>query len=452
MKTKHIIYLLLFFTNNLVFGQELICEKMPVNELELCSVRELETDACVTIIADKSLQLGFRSSNEILEDFFDGKEEFGTQIHYYMHFKTDIDHNMDRTLEIFTKTNPNPLELDLSYLLPNKLKMYSIKSISCYSLLFREGNTLFSSGQYQSAKEKYLTAQTCYDAPLDGDIEKKIMQIDTILVWIKIADENMLLLDYTKAEIYYGKVYAENDKDKNIIDKLDKAVKKKEEFCKKYFDKAKLYSKEHEYEKALELYERLVKQNCSNQQYNLHQIDTIQKKISKQKNRNRVLTLEYAVNKLSKHDLSLLSFSIGGYYDKKVGGYFSFATNPAFFNMLRSDYTKAVQADAGISFGGNFRPLADIPLWIHFGIGYTFMGAYTYKNELDEVVRYEGGELPDADLKLVNYHAFHLETGLLIKIKWFALRYTFQYRHALKLETKDYICPFMHSFGIGLCW
>jgi hypothetical protein len=75
-----------------------------------------------------------------------------------------------------------------------------------------------------------------------------------------------------------------------------------------------------------------------------------------------------------------------------------------------------------------------------------------YQDENNESIRYEGGTLPQSALKLTLYPAIPIETGVLIKLKWFALRYTFQYRFAIKMESKDYINPFMHSFGIGICY
>jgi tetratricopeptide (TPR) repeat protein len=459
MKAKSIIYLLLLcFTHNLVLGQELIYEKIQTDELAVCSIRETETDACITIIADKSLQLGFRSSNERLEEFMYNKEDIGSQTHYYMRFKTDPDHNMDRRFEVFTKINPNPLIIELSWLLPNKLEIYSVTAIPCYESVFREGNTLFLAGKYQDAREKYVKAQSCYDAPLDGELEKKIVQIDSLITWIEKANESMSLLDYNTAIIYYWKVTNVNSFDQPIIAKRNTAIQKQMAYCTKCLNIANRYYKEHEYDNAMELYQRAIDQDCNDKDSCQIKIEKIKDIIVSKRNRYKVFTLELGISKFEEPRLMLpISFSVGRYSDHKAGGYFSFATNPAFFNMLRSDYSKATQADIGISFGVNFRPIKPritqyVPLWLYFGTGYTFMGAYLYQDASGEEVRYEGGELPDAKLKFTAYHAIPFETGLLLKLKWFALRYTFQYRFATKLDTQEYIQPFMHSFGIGVCF
>jgi tetratricopeptide (TPR) repeat protein len=440
----------------LVLAQELVCDTVPVDKSTICSLGE--TDACITIIADKSLELGFRSTNENLEDFLSNKENIGSKVHYYLHFKTTPPYNFDRTFEVFTKKNTNPLVLDLSYLLPKELRIYSITAIPCYDPVFREGNTLFLAGKYRAAREKYVNAQSCFDAPLDGELEKKIVQIDSIMAWIEKADESTLLLDYNTAITYYWKIILVNSFDQQVVNKRNAVIQKQMAHCNKCLITADKYHKEGEYDRAMEIYQRAINQDCNNKKDFLAKIDEVKKRIESRKNKYRVFTYELGLNKLENPDLMLpISFSTGKYLDYKVGGYFTFVTNPAFFNMLRSDYSKAMQADIGISFGMNFRPIKPkitkyVPLWLHFGTGYTFMGAYVYKDASGEDIRYDGGDLPDAKLKVVPYHAIPFETGVLIKIKRLALRYTFQYRFATELDTREYMSPYVHSFGIGICY
>jgi hypothetical protein len=80
------------------------------------------------------------------------------------------------------------------------------------------------------------------------------------------------------------------------------------------------------------------------------------------------------------------------------------------------------------------------------------MGAYHYEDISGEEMRYEGGDLPDSKLKLMPYHVIPFEAGILVKIVRVAIRYTFQYRFAIDLETQKYVNPFMHNFGIGICF
>jgi tetratricopeptide (TPR) repeat protein len=455
---------LFFFYGTKVSAQNLIYEEQ-IKKDDICTYGE--DLACVTIIADKSLSLGFNSNLETPEQILAtmNKVEVGDLIHYTLHFKTgteDIKDYRNRILEISSSKYPkNVLKIYLENLLPKESVTFLVTLKKCYEPLFSEGNTLFFAGKYQEAREKYEKAKDCLDkkdaALAEGEVEKKIVRIDTIMAWIEKGIESMSLLDYDMAVKYYTKVLAENPSDHPTVAKRDAAIKKQLEYCEKCEKTAYRYYKEHEYDKALELYQRVVDQICNNKARNQAKIDTIKIMIDNQKSRHRVFTYEYGIGNADNLNLKLpISLSTGKYYDNRAGSYFTFATNPAFFSML-SDYSKAVQADIGISFGVNFRPIKPrvtkyVPVWLFFGTGYTFMGAYHYTNADNENVRYEGGDLPDAELKFKPYHAVPFESGLLVKIKMLVLRYTFQYRLATKLDTREYMNPYINSFGIGVCF
>jgi hypothetical protein len=124
--------------------------------------------------------------------------------------------------------------------------------------------------------------------------------------------------------------------------------------------------------------------------------------------------------------------------------------NTDFINMIRSDYPSAVKPNAGISFGWTVRPeKKHVPVWIHFGTGYNFSGAYHYTNEDKEEIHYQGGDVPEEKMKLSIYHAIPLEAGILLKIKRLAIRYTYQYRLPTSRKYDNYIEPSIHSIGIG---
>jgi tetratricopeptide (TPR) repeat protein len=461
---KWFIALFLLYGNNIV-AQTLVSEDLT-DDNERCTYKDVY--ACVTVIADKSLDLGFNTNLEKPEQIVSTMDTviIGSLIHYILHFKTGqegIKDYTDRTLEIIASKYPNdPLEIPLYNLQPKESLKFAITLTKCYEPLFSEGNTLFFAGKYQEAREKYVQAIACADKKsaslIEGDAEKKIVRIDTIMSWITLAAENMLFLNCDVAIKYYDKVLAENSTDQPTIAKKEVAVQKQLAYCGKYEQAAYRYFKEYEYDKALELYKKAVDQNCYNKYGCQAQIDTINKIIDSQRKLYKVLTYEFGVSKSGNPKLNLpISLSIGKYPDYKTGGYFSFATNPAFFNMLRSDYSKAVQSNFGVSFGFNLRPVKPkyskyFPVWLFFGTGYTFRGAYHYTDAGDENMRYEGGDLPEKALKLKPYHAVPFETGLLLKIKRIALRYTFQYRFAIKLDTQEYVNPYIHSFGIGFCY
>lgn len=454
-----------------LYGNNMVAQNLEYEEQtkkdDICTYGNVH--ACITIIADKSLNLGFNSNLETPEQILSTMDKVvvGDLIHYTLHFKTGKEGIRDyrnRTLEISSSLYPKKLlKIFLDNLQPKESQTYLVTLTKCYDPLFSEGNTLFFAGKYQEAREKYVKAKDCLDKKntslKEGDVEEKIILIDSIMTWIEKADESMLLLDYNTAITYYGKVTSINPLDQQNTIKKDNAVHKQGKYCYKCLTTANRYYERHEYDKALELYKRLIDENCDNKEINEIAIEDIRKKIEEQKYRYSVFIYEFGLGISKKSKIMLpVSFSTGKYLDNKVGGYFSFATNPAFFNMLRSNYSKASQADIGISFGINFRTVKPrvtkyFPVWLHFGIGYTLMGAYHYKDSSGkEEFRYEGGKLPDTELNLVAYHAVAFETGLLLKLKWVALRYTFQYRFATKLETQEYMNQFMQTFGIGLCF
>jgi tetratricopeptide (TPR) repeat protein len=473
---KRLVYIkcfiaLFFFYENRILAQNLEYENKTRDD-ESCTYTDVH--ACVTIIAEKSLNLGFNSNCEHPQDILSTMEKvtIGDIIHYTLHFKTgiEIEYNRDyskRILEISSsKYSMEPLKISLYNLQPKESHTYQVILKKCYELKFREGNTLFFAGKYPEAREKYVETQSCFDrhetSLVEGELEKKIIQIDSIIAWIEKAEESMLFLDYGTALNYYTKITIANPNDHHIANKRTFAAKKQNEHCIRCLKLAEQFYKDHIYDESKTVYERLIDQNCKNDSIYRIIIEDIQKRIKAQKNKYIAFTYMFGISKFKQPYLMLpIAFSIGKYPDFKVGGYFSFATNPAFFSMLRSDYPKAVQSNIGISFGLNFRLVRPqetkkatkyFPIWLYFGTGYSLMGAYLYKNTSGDEVRYLGGDLPDTNLKLVDYHAIPFETGLLIKIKMLAIRYTFQYRFAIDLDTQEYMSPYMHNFGIGVCF
>jgi tetratricopeptide (TPR) repeat protein len=454
MKTKGLFYFLcsLFcLYNSFAFSQELVYKEITKYEDPSCFIGK--TDACVTIIADKSLNLGFRSNLD--RDILNSQETLGQQIHYYLHFKPGLEFKA-RVLEVFALTNPQALKIPLPDLQPKEAQTYLVTVISCFDAHFQEGNKLYVAGQYQSAKAKYEEAQRCFDKSLDGELEKKIVQIDSILVWLDVANESFELLDYAKASRFYDKVHTINPADETTNAKRKQALEKREYYCEQYFKKAKYYLDELEYDKAEQMLRKNVLSGCVNREISAAYIDTVNFIIQKKKDRTTAFTYQLGINQFENPDFVLpLSFSVGSYKTKKGGGYFTFFSNPAFFNMLRKEYAKAVQGNIGFTTGGTFRPEKRyVPLWIHIGAGYSLSNAYTYASENSENEIYYGGNSLETEMKKVFYHAVPLEAGILLKINWFVVRYTFQYRFAITNDNKikDYVSPYIHSFGIGVCW
>jgi tetratricopeptide (TPR) repeat protein len=295
---KQLIYVkwfiaLFFLYGNNIIAQDLRYEEQIKEEDDICTYDLVH--ACITIIADKSLDLGFNTNLETPKQIVSTMDTVvvGNLIHYILHFKTGQEgfkDYTDRTLEITSAQYPKTsLKIPLDQLQPTESHTYFVTLTKCYEPLFSEGNTLFFAGKYQEAREKYVQSIACADKKsaslIEGDAEKKIVRIDTIMSWIAFADENMLLLNCDVAIKYYDKVLTENSTDQPTITKRDAAAQKQLVYCSKYEQAAYRYFKGYDYDKALELYKKAVDQNCYNKYSCLSKIDTINRIIDSQKKR-----------------------------------------------------------------------------------------------------------------------------------------------------------------------
>lgn len=64
--------------------------------------------------------------------------------------------------------------------------------------------------------------------------------------------------------MYYGRILELNPSDTNASNKRYECIRYFDTDCNKYYDAAEVYYEDGEYEKALELYQRVVDQNCGN--------------------------------------------------------------------------------------------------------------------------------------------------------------------------------------------
>jgi tetratricopeptide (TPR) repeat protein len=458
---KTILLLILCLCGNVLFAQELVYEDITeiVTKDDVLPRRCMigKSDACVTIIADKSLNLDFRSNVENKEEFYHNQANISDKIHYYLHFKMDNAHR-NRKLEVFSKLTPLPLVIYLNELLfPDVAVFYSVDVVRCFDALFQTGNKLFAAGEYLSAKAKYEEAQNCFDKSLDGELEKKIVQMDSMIAWQNTADRNFLLLDYQNAYVYYNKIYSANQNDEKNVKKMRLTSIKNNEFCKKYIQQAGKYYYTQEYEKALIMYEKLTNGDCFYKDSAVNMVKKVEKAISARNDKRGVFTYEFGFSNHLEFKLPI-GFQIGSYNTKKAGFYWSVFANPEIFETFRNNYPKTINGNIGTTMGFTFRPISrkpkydKVPIWLHLGAGYSLMSHYQHKNESGSIVDYNGGNIENIDLTFKPYHIVPFEAGMTVKIWDFVLRYTFQYRFATYTKAQDYIYPDIHKVGIGFCW
>jgi len=420
-----------------------------------------ETDACVTIVAEKSLQLGFSSNYD--KDIIARSDTVGEFVYTILHFRTQGYDFSKRVLTIISPKSSIPIEIALDNLYAKSSDTYLVELNSCYKPAFDEGLLKFNAGAYEDAKTLFKQAQQCkYDKPSDGIVEKKLLDLDSILIWQMKATENVKLLNFSEASIFYSKIYQLNPRDENNNKKWSEAENQNDQFCRKYFEQAHKYYYYHEYEKALILFRNVSYNNCIFKDSADVMISKIAKTMAAHKDKREVFTYELGLSSFLNPDLLLpIGFQIGTYNTKKTGFYWSVFANSQIINAMSKKYPKSIKGNFGSTIGITFRPIPTkydkIPVWLHLGVGYSLMSNFVYEEEDADgnTINYNG-ETTDQKLKFKPYHAIPFEVGTTVKIWYFVLRYTFQYRVWFPTDTDTDIpamCePYIHKVGIGFCW
>jgi tetratricopeptide (TPR) repeat protein len=464
MNKKKIVFLVIYLLSTgykAIYGQNGELEIQEYNDGRNLQHRGKSDQASVWFYANKDLcPLSFYAETDgtiIPVDTID----LGTEIRYLLELNTGNEYINTRVLEIRSRRCTNPLQFeDLHDIIPQEKRTYKIFVRECYKGKHTEGLDLIAHAQYDEARSVFAEARECYDRPWDGSVERIIADLDSIIYHKKQADFFFEVWEWKKAMTFYDKVLSYNAKDASVAEKRKTCVKNLNTEKDIYYDKADDYYRDHDYQKAKELYLIISKKYTKDDdttQFWQTRLAEIAEKEENQRQHTTVFTIDYVFVPGYTWGLPI-GFSIGGYKDLKGSAYFGIHTNAPFFNMLRKYKEKTVRPEFNISLGGDFRPIKPkktkwVPVWINIGIGYTLAGAYYYKNEVGEDEIYKGGDLPQSIAENVTlYHAISPEIGLVIKISRFVLRYNFQYRFALDYKIQNYVVPMSHTVGIGFCW
>lgn len=415
-----------------------------------------DTEAGIVISAPLTIPLIFESSHDKVVDVFN-KETKGDEQLYYIRFNTGKRYR-GRKLTIITN-DYQPLII-MAELEPKELKQYKIVDpdaefvYGCYYEYRKRGTEFFQKSMYDEAKEQYLIAKECSDCPENANLDELITNIDSIFVYQKQADEAFDLLDYRKSASLYSKILTLNPSDSQASQKRFESITKYSNDCQKYFDMADVYKNNGEYDKALELYDRIANENCGSALLASNEAKKIRILMNSRKQRARVYAYEFSSN-------APIGITTGSYKNKKVGGYFSLSLHPDFFKALQKDYNEVEKPELNISFGWTVNPVSTFPLWIFFGPGYTGVGEFVdkngdryWENDEDDIINEDDDTIDYDDKKptFKLYSAISPEIGLLGKIGPVVLRYTFQYRFALSKDYEDKIKSTRHVFGVGFCF
>ena len=313
--------------------------------------------------------------------------------------------------------------------------------VDCYRTTRREGDKLFGVCNYEGAKDRFNEVKNCKNVSKDSIfyINKKIEDIDSILVWKKTMNDAEKKHDYKKVHTMCENILYLNSEDKVIKQRMYDVkylINNEKQHCKIDFDVADAYRKEKDYDKAAETYQKIIDSDCNDRPLAVKKLYAL----DGYKYLPQVLTYEWELN-------TAIGFSVGKYMsNRKVRGYFTLRFAPSLFEMIRHNVrpnkNPLRKPEFDVSFGLTKKIVR--PIWIFFGAGYT--GVIKTTSPADAVKQ-----------KYQLMHAASPEIGIMLKVPFskkigMALRYTFQYRFAIKKDDIKEINKMNHVVGLGVCF
>ncbi len=428
-----------------------------------------DNEAAIIIRCSSSIPLTFSSTMDKSADPF-RTEIQGSDSVYYIAFPTGSRYR-GRQL---TVNSPGyipveiPLELEPKQLLSFKITdPNALVDAGCYREHRNKGIEEVKNSNYEEARNQFIVARECTDCD-QVENEANIAKMDSLIYYRQKGDEAYRLLDYVTASSFYSKVVSENPYDTYATNRNTTCIQNFIDDCSSMFTRAEFYFNEKQYDKAKELYEKVVNNRCKDKALATQRLSDINSAELSKKDHARVLTYEI------RKDVPI-GISYGKYNMHKAGGFFQMDLNSKVFEAAREDckYGDEKFAEANIAFGWTIKIIN--PVWIHFGPGFTAKMYYgTYKKKNYPKVGYGKAEqeLLDTDKmgedlepkekidekyedawKKANFAgAISPVIGITAKYSYFALRLTYQYRWSLKSEQADFIGKSRFSVGIGVAF
>lgn len=380
-------------------------------------------------------------------------DTIGTVCEYRLVFPTEIKGAMKlnkRKLTIYCE-GFDPVVLSEFNSDPKTCRIYEVKDPylklqTPYYKALNQATAQFEAGNYTDALAQYKIAMETPEYKENETnkqlIDERLVLIDSIIVWREKADQAYKNIKYMEALTYYSKILSNNPNDSYVIEKNRTCSIDHGADCNAYYKAAEQMYEAENLKEAKSFYQKIVDSDCSFKGTAAEKIVMIDKILDERKNKNNFFSYEWNEN-------VPISFSVGTAKMRKWGGFFSLRTNEDLFELIRMEPSLKLQPEANISFGWTKKIIA--PVWIHFGPGYTGKAFYTLKDS--GISKQEKGEkLENSDYKFNVYSAISPEAGVMIKIWHINLRYTFQYRFALKSEYEDVIGKNRHYIAVGIAW
>ena len=431
-------------------------------------------EAAIIVRCHQSIPLKFVSSMDKSAEPF-RTELQGSDSVYYIAFPTGSRYR-GRQLSIYSSGYiPVYVDLDLH---PKQLLSFKVTDpnalvdAGCYRTHRNKGKNEIKNLNYDEARNQFVLARECSDCD-NKENEENIALTDSLILFRKKGDAAFDSLDYVTAGKYYSKILALNALDNYASNRNNTCVQNYTEECTTLFTKANFYYTEKEYDKAKELYQKVVDKDCRNMSLAIERLNSISSLQKAQKDHARVFTYEY------RKDVPI-GFSYGKYNMHKAGGFFQMDFNKYVFDAIRKDcrYGQDKFPELNMSFGWTVK-IAN-PVWIHFGPGFTgkmYYGTYAEKkypkkgygiDELQYLNMKKMGEeelvaqatqlseapeqYKDAWTKANFAFAISPVIGLTVKYSYFAIRATYQYRWSVEKDLQDFIGNSRFSVGVGVAF
>jgi tetratricopeptide (TPR) repeat protein len=415
-----------------------------------------DNEAAVLIRCNHLIPLSFTSTMDKNVEPYMGDLQ-GTDSLYYIVFPTGKKYR-GRELTISAPgyySYTVALELE-----PKQLVSYQIVDpnstvdAGCYRGHRNKGILEMKNANYDEARNQFELARECSDVNKEEN-EKNIQIIDTIMHYRRLANKSYELLDYRKSIEYYSKIVELNSYDSFASGRRDECVINFTQDCQATYDRAEYFFNNKEYDKAKELYTKVMDQKCQNYNLAVTRINEIDSRQTARKNHNTVITYEFASGD------SPIGLHIGGYKMRKTGGFFEIDFNGKIFDSARGSCTYGDSPEINTSFG--FTHKIANPVWFFIGPGFTFKPYYgefedginpvkdvPYPDNNKKGLEQKNGEY---DLTKTNVaFAVSPTIGVVVKYSYFALRLGYQYRFAFKKDLQDYIKANRFTIGIGVAF
>lgn len=412
-----------------------------------------EDNGVVVVRCNKSIPLEFESSMDKSASPYNIETE-GNDCIYYIELPTGSKYR-GRTLYIMAAGYAKVEQaIDLkpkAAITLNVLDPNSMVDAGCYRGHRNKGMEEFKRMNYDEARNQFELASQCSDCDKLENLANLAL-VDSIISYRDKADNAYKLLDYRQAVTLYDHVVELNPYDTFASNRYSMAMSKFNQECESSFNQAEFYFKEKLYDKADELYQRVIDFKCNNETQALLKHQYIQRNRTMKQTHSRVLTYEYMKD-------APIGISYGSYHTRRTGGFIALNFNKKIFEMMRSNCQIPDMPEINLSFGWTIKVVS--PVWVFFGPGVTtkfYYGNYKVNNDEDKVYpgpdgKPQGVLKGETDDKKLNVGvAVSPVIGICAKYSFFALRLAYQYRFAIDSNIQDFMNKQRFTVGVGVAF